>query len=88
MKRGYIRHMEMNRTNTPHSRFDAQVGALLDRVHESTSIVDSLLAMPLPNDGEAPAPEWDLAVTRRLERRLVDAMRAILDNDEPARRSA
>ena len=61
--------------------FDAQVGALLDRVHESASIVDSLMAMPLPGEDDAP-PEWDAAVTRRLERRLVDAMRLMLAADQ------
>lgn len=80
--------METNRTKTnPQSGFDAQVGALLDRVHESASIIDSLLAMPLPGEDES-APEWDAAVTRRLERRLADAMRAIIEPDEPERRSA
>lgn len=80
--------METNRTKTnPQSGFDAQVGALLDCVHESASIIDSLLAMPLPGEDES-APEWDAAVTRRLERRLADAMRAIIEPDEPERRSA
>jgi hypothetical protein len=64
-----------------------QVGALLERVRESTSIVDSLMAMPLPGEGEA-APEWDPAAARRLEQRLVDAMRAVLDPASPERRSA
>ncbi len=88
MKTRYVRPMETNRTTTADSGFDAQVGALLDRVHESSSIVDSLLAMPLPDGSESSAPEWDIAVTRRLERRLADAMRAMLDRDEPARHSA
>lgn len=79
--------METNRTKFSQSGFDAQVGALLDRVHESASIVDSLMAMPLPGEGDA-APEWDAAVTRRLERRLADAMRAMLEPDELERRSA
>lgn len=88
MKRGYVRGMETNRPNTrPQSGFDAQVGALLDRVHESSSFVDSLMAMPLPGEGQS-APEWDAAVTRRIERRLADAMRAIIETDEPERRSA
>jgi hypothetical protein len=80
--------METNRTTIyPQSGFDAQVGALLDRVHESASIVDSLMAMPLPGEDNAPR-EWNTAVTRRLERRLADAMRAIIEPDEPERRSA
>lgn len=67
--------------------FDAQVGALLDRVQESASIVDSLMAMPLPGEGDAPA-EWDAAVARRLERRLVEAMRLMLAGDEQRCESA
>ena len=80
--------METNRTKThPQSGFDAQVGALLDRIHESSSIVDSLMAMPLSGEDDS-APEWDAAVTRRLERRLAETMRAIIEPDEPEQRSA
>ena len=80
--------METNRTKTnPQSGFDAQVGALLDRIHESASIVDSLMAMPLPDEDNA-APEWDAAVTRRLERRLAETMRSIIEPGQPERRSA
>jgi len=86
MKRGYVPGMETNRQKAANG-FDAQVGALLDRVHESASIVDSLMAMPLPGESDAP-PEWDAAVTRRLERRLVDAMRSILEPEEQTRESA
>jgi hypothetical protein len=81
--------METNRQNTkPSSGFDAQIGALLDRIHESASIVDRLMEMPLPQ-GEAAseAPEWDAAVTRRLEIRLADFMRAVIES-EPERRRA
>ena len=80
--------METNRTKTsPQSGFDAQVGALLDRIHESASMVDSLMAMPSPGEGDA-APEWDAAVTRRLERRLAETMRAIIEPGQPEQRSA
>ena len=80
--------METNRTKTsPQSGFDAQVGALLDRIHESASMVDSLMAMPSPGQGDA-APEWDAAVTRRLERRLAETMRAIIEPGQPERRRA
>lgn len=80
--------METNRTKTfPQSGVDAQVGTLLDRVHESVSIVDSLMAMPSPGEGDT-AREWDVAMTRRLERRLADAMRAIIEPDQPERRRA
>ena len=80
--------METNRTKTnPQSGFDAQVGALLDRIHESASMVDSLMAMPSAGEGDA-APEWDAAVTRRLERRLAETMRAIIEPGQPERRRA
>jgi hypothetical protein len=80
--------METNRTKTsPQSGFDAQVGALLDHIHESASIIDSLMAMPLPGESES-APEWDAAVARRLESRLANAMRAMIEPAEPERRSA
>jgi hypothetical protein len=87
MKRGYDPRMEKNRPRPyPESGFDAQVGVLLDRVHESTSFVDSLMAMPLPGEKES-APEWDAAVARRLEARLANAMRALIDA-EPEQKSA
>ena len=80
--------METNRTKTnPQSGFDAQVGALLDRIHDHTSVVDRLMAMPLPGEGDSEAPEWDAAVTRRLETRLAEAMRAVIEK-EPERKSA
>jgi hypothetical protein len=88
MKRSYVRRMDTNRTRTDRpSGFDAQVGALLDRIHEQASIVDSLMAMPLPGESGS-APEWDAAVTRRLERRLADAMRAVLDPVESEKKRA
>ncbi len=60
--------MDTNRNKSSKDGFDAQVGALLDRVHESASFVDSLMAMPLLDEQDAPR-EWNTAVTRRLERR-------------------
>jgi hypothetical protein len=86
MKRRYVGRMETNRNRPPESGFDAQVGALLDRVNESASFVDSLMAMPLPGEKDA-AQEWDAAVARRLEARLANAMRALIE-DGPERRSA
>ncbi len=81
--------METNRQNThPRSASDAQIGALLDRIHDSTSIVDRLMEMPLPlAEGASEAPEWDAAVVRRLEARLAKTMRAIIE-PEPERKSA
>jgi hypothetical protein len=78
--------MDENRTNFARAGFDAQVGALLDRVQEQASIVDSLMAMPLAGESDAPR-EWNTAVTRRLERRLADAMRVIIEG-EPEKKSA
>ena len=78
--------MDTNRTKSYHSGFDAQVGALLDRVQEQVSIVDRMMAMPLPAENDAPR-EWNTAVTRRLERRLADAMRVIIEG-EPEKKSA
>jgi hypothetical protein len=43
--------------------------------------------MPLPGEDDT-APEWDAAVTRRLERRLAETMRAIIEPGEPEQRSA
>lgn len=78
--------MDTDRDESKKSGFDAQVGALLDHVREQASIVDSLMAMPLPAENDAPR-EWNTAVTRRLERRLVDAMRGIIEG-EPEKKSA
>ncbi len=87
MKGDYGRCMETHRPESEYRGFDAQVGALLDRVQQSASFVDSLMAMPVPEEGAAP-PEWDAAVARRLERRLVENMRAILDPQQPERQRA
>lgn len=80
--------MEQNRQNSdPRSGFDAQIGALLDQVQDQASIVDRLLAMPLPAGEGREAPEWDAAVARRLERRLATTMREMIEA-EPEQRSA
>lgn len=86
MKTGYVGGMDTNRTKSLHSGFDGQVGALLDRAHESASIVDSLMAMPMPDEHDAPR-QWNTAVTRRLERRLSDAMRVIIEGEPPGKKS-
>jgi hypothetical protein len=80
--------MEQNRHNVdPSSSFDAQIGALFDHVQDQVSIVDRLLAMPLPPGEDREAPEWDAAVARRLERKLATTMRQIIEA-EPERRRA
>jgi hypothetical protein len=80
MKRDYGAGMVTNRKQSGPTGFDAQAGALLDRTHESASIVDSLMAMPLPDDGDGPRT-WNSAVAQRLERRLADAMRDRIEGD-------
>lgn len=79
--------METNHSKPLQSGFDRQVGALLDRAPESASIVDSLMAMPLPDEKDAPRA-WNTAVTRRLERRLSDAMRVIIEGEPTGKKSA
>lgn len=86
MKDGYGAGMDSKHTKFARVSFDAQVGALLDRPHEQASIVDSLMAMPLAGEADAPRV-WNTAVTRRLERRLADAMRVIIEG-EPEQKSA
>lgn len=68
-------------------RGDTQIASLLDRIHDSASIVDRLMAMPAAGEPGSPAPEWDAAVARRLERRLAESMRALIGG-EPERRRA
>ncbi|MER2536146.1 MAG: hypothetical protein ABTQ31_13400 [Rhizobiaceae bacterium] len=48
------------------------------------SIVDRLFDMPVE---ETEIPEWDAAVSRRLERSIADMMRAAL-RDAPEKRTA
>lgn len=82
--------METNRQNTTTkaSGFDAQVGALLDRVQETASFVDSLMEMPVPTGSQGSgSSEWDAAVARRLESRLARTMRALIEK-EPERKTA
>ncbi len=81
--------METKRPNDKStSDLDTQIGALLDRLNESASIVDRLMEMPLPQ-GEATSAnaEWDAVVARRLESRLAAALRSLLDG-EPERKRA
>ena len=77
--------METNRTRHPRAIRRA-IGALLDRIQEPASIIDRLMAMPLPD--EAMRARMGRAVTRRLESRLAETMRAMIEPDEPERRRA
>lgn len=80
-----FRGMDTRRQDTG---LDRQIETLLDRINESSSIVDRLMEMPLPSTADADrSPDWDLAVSRRLERRLSDTLRAML-NGEPEQRRA
>lgn len=81
--------METKRPNDKStSDLDTQIGALLDRLNESASIVDRLMEMPLPkDDGPSGNADWDAVVARRLESRLAAALRSLLD-DEPQRKRA
>lgn len=81
--------METKRPNDKStSDLDTQIGALLDRLNESASIVDRLMEMPLPKDDAASeSADWDAVVARRLESRLAAVLRSLLD-DEPQRKRA
>ena len=89
MKRVYARCMDTNRHSPdPHNRSDSQIGALLDRIEESTSIVDRLMAMPATaGDGASEAPEWEAAVARRLQDRLAQTMRDMIDGGPERKRA-
>ena len=77
--------METNRTKTnPQSGFDAQVGALLDRIHESASIVDSLMAMPVSSEGDAAPDASDDAPSNDAGPDASDAAADQTESDSPA----
>ena len=70
------------------SDLDSQIGALLDRLNESASIVDQLMAMPLPKqDGLSHTADWDAVVARRMETRLASALRSRLEEEPTAKRA-
>ena len=58
---------------------DIQISALLGQVSTHCSIVDKLMSMPAAETGGG--SEWDRAVARRLERKLADAMRGLIEGD-------
>jgi hypothetical protein len=67
---------------------DREIGALLDRAVSGASIIDQLMAIPLPSgEDSGSSSEWNAAIARRLQHRLVETMRAALAG-EPVRRSA
>lgn len=59
---------------------DSAISALFSRACEGVSIVDQLMDMASTEE-ETVSPQWDAAVKRRLERKLADAMRAVIDKN-------
>lgn len=57
---------------------DSAISALFSRACDGVSIVDQLMDMASTPDVSV-SPQWDAAVKRRLERKLADAMRAVID---------
>ncbi len=79
--------MDTNRHNPdPRDGSERQIAALLERIYESSSIVDSLMNMPLAEKHSA-APEWDAAVARKLESRLSQMMRAMIESEPEQKRA-
>lgn len=54
-----------------------QIEALLS-MSDQLSIVDRLLALPKESEAAVPQDEWDLAVSQRLQTRIVQRMRTVL----------
>jgi len=88
MKRIYAPGMDTNRAeNLAAGSNDADISALPERCQEKASIVDRLMDVPVVSDGASVSPEWDDAMARRLQGKLADAMRGMIENP-PERRSA
>lgn len=74
--------MEQEQTNHGNEAATVpEIEALLSMT-ETVSIVDRLLALPLLADEPAQSGEWRRAVSQRLESRLADTMRTLLDAGE------
>ena len=58
-----------------------EIEALLS-LSQTSSIVDRLLALPDLNDQSAASAEWQRAVSKRLQSRLADTMRTMIDTSE------
>jgi len=79
--------MEQNqRIPNPPGDADRQIGSLLGRSTQQGSVVDRLMDIPLPPAG-SDAPEWDAAVARRLEAKLADKMREIIEPEVEKKRA-
>ena len=70
----------------PNGETDRQIGSLLGRLAEQGSVVDRLMDIPPPLP-ETNAPEWDAAVIRRLEAKLADRMREIIEPESAKERA-
>jgi hypothetical protein len=58
-----------------------EIDALLS-LSDTMSIVDRLLAMPVLTEETASSGEWRRAVSKRLESRLADTMRTMIDAND------
>jgi hypothetical protein len=58
-----------------------EIEALLS-LSQTASIVDRLLSLPVMGEDEGLAQEWNRAVAKRLEGRLADTMRTMLNTAE------
>ncbi len=65
---------------------EREIDALLS-LDETESIIDRLMALPLPKDSEG-ANEWDRAVAGRLEVHLARQMRSLIGGDDEKRDAA
>ena len=80
--------METNRADTlADGPYEADISVLLDRFDERASIVDRLMDIPVVSSEMSASPEWDAAMARRLQGKLAEAMRGMIENS-PERRSA
>ena len=66
---------------------EREIDALLS-LGETESIIDRLMALPLPKDGAAGANEWDRAVAGRFEAHLARQMRSLIDGGDEQRDAA
>ncbi|WP_163267492.1 hypothetical protein [Chelativorans alearense] len=74
---------------TADKRVDAEIDALLGR-DETTSVIDTLLAMPRVEAANDPDGSWERVLHARLQARLARKMRRVLEEapDRKGSRSA
>lgn len=68
---------------TVEKNVEAEIDALLAE-DETASIIDSLLAMPRPEDAD---DSWERALHARLQERLARKMRQVLDSGRESKNS-